>query len=72
MEIQVGHKAYDLKREHDESNTVLAKRIWFIIDQEPQNDSEMERVREKEKVWYNIKFLGCHYHPRTELIMIDK
>jgi len=61
MEVNKNGMSLILNKNENEPDDIFYARLWFIISQDNlDNFDEVERLS---RIWANIKYLGCKYHP---------
>ena len=61
MLLQKNGISYDLSKQEFESDSVFYQRMWFIVNQEPKNEIELETAIHLSILWANMKYLNCYY-----------
>lgn len=61
MEICVNGKSYIVNKIENETDKLLASRIWFIIKQNPTNEIDFLEAEKNSIVWYYMKYYNCIY-----------
>ena len=61
MEIHVNGKSYIIEPLEQETDKVLASRIWFIIKQNPENEVDFLEAERLSIIWYYSYYYKCRY-----------
>ena len=71
MEISYRGTSYFTQRLGHETDELLAKRLWFIIRLNPKNDLEYAEAERLSRIWFNMRYFGCHYSIELEDQIFD-
>lgn len=67
--MYVNGRSYTLKPLMDEQIDQTYRRLWIIIQHNPRNEYECERLIDISKLWYYKNKYNCRYSDRNEQII---
>jgi len=62
MIFELGNKIYNIERNHGETDNYINDKGWFIVYQNPKNNTELKQLDLYGSIYANIVNYKCSYN----------